>query len=348
MFLRNAWYIGMWAKDLAEKPVAKTLLGERLAFCRLQNGEIAALEDRCCHRAAPLSMGEVEGQTLVCGYHGLAFDKTGACVKVPATDRIPPKARVRSYPVEERWSAIWIWMGESDQADPDKIPDLHWLSDPTWAITPGYLYLKANYQLLVDNLLDLTHVSYVHKKTIAGDPREATTPTRTERTEDGVRTGRWMIDFKPAPLFAKIGGFTGNVDRWQFVTWAPPATVFLDIGSAETGTGAPEGDRSRGFSIWSNHLITPETETTTHYHFCFARNFKVDDQEMSKLLYEGSLTTFLEDLEMLEAQQLRVNGGALENMIDIPNDAAQLQSRRILRRLIDEEEAAGSPSRMSA
>jgi phenylpropionate dioxygenase-like ring-hydroxylating dioxygenase large terminal subunit len=348
MFLRNAWYIGLWAQDLADKPVPKTLLGDKVVFCRLQNGSIAALEDRCRHRAAPLSKGEVEGDALVCGYHGLAFDKAGICVRVPGSERIPPNANIRSYPVEERWSTIWIWMGDPELADAGNIPNLHWLSDPGWAITPGYLYLKANYQLLVDNLLDLTHVSYVHKKTIAGDPREATTPTRTERTDDGVRTGRWMIDFKPPPLFQKIGQFKGNVDRWQFVTWTPPATVFLDIGSAETGTGAPEGDRSQGFSIWSNHLITPETETTTHYHFCFARNFKIDDAEMSKVLYEGSMATFLEDLEMLEAEQLNVRGGALENMVDIPNDAAQLQSRRILRRLIEEEEAGQTQTRISA
>ncbi len=346
MFLRNAWYIGLWAKDLADQPVARTILDDKIAFCRLKNGEVAALEDRCCHRAAPLSMGEVEGETIVCGYHGLAFDKEGRCVRVPGQERIPQNARVRSYPVEERWNAVWIWMGDPALADSGKIPNLHWLCDPGWAITPGYIHLKANYQLLIDNLLDLTHVSYVHKKTIMGDPREAITPTHTEKTEDGVRVGRWMLDFVPPPLFAKVGGFKGNVDRWQFVTWTPPSTVFLDVGSAEAGTGAPEGDRSKGFSIWSNHLITPESETTTHYHFCFARNFKIDDEEMSKILYEGSLTTFLEDAVMLEAEQLNLRAGALENLVDIRNDAAQLQSRRILRRLI-EEESHQAPARAS-
>ena len=169
-------------------------------------------------------------------------------------------------------------MGDPAKADRSKIEVLPWLDSPEWTATPGYLHLKSNYLLLIDNLLDLTHVAYVHKKTIAGDPREATTPTKTERVENGVRNGRWMIDFMPPPLFAKVGNFTSNVDRWQHVTWKAPATVYLDVGCAKTGTGAPQGDRSQGISIWSTHLATPETETSTHYFFCFARNFKLGDE----------------------------------------------------------------------
>ena len=202
---------------------------------------------------------------------------------------------------------------------------------------PGYIHLKSNYQFLVDNLLDLTHVTYVHKNTLAGDPREATTPTKTERLPDGVRVGRWMIDFVPPPLFAKAGNFTGNVDRWQFVTWNPPATVYLDVGCATTGTGAPEGDRSQGISIWSSHLITPETESSSHYMFCFARDFAVGDAGMSKLLFEGSKATFLEDADMLEAVQMNRRGGSLEGLIDIAADAAQLQARRMLAQMIKAE-----------
>ncbi len=118
-----------------------------------------------------------------------------------------------------------------------------------------------------------------------------------------------MIDFKPPPLFAKAGGFDGNVDRWQHATWRPPSIVYMDVGAAKTGTGAPEGDRSQGISIWSTHLVTPESETTCHYHFGFARNFQRDDAAMSKLLYDGTVNTFLEDKVMLEAQQKNLKGG---------------------------------------
>jgi phenylpropionate dioxygenase-like ring-hydroxylating dioxygenase large terminal subunit len=180
-------------------------------------------------------------------------------------------------------------------------------------------------------------VVHVHKKTLAGDPREATTPTKTERLPDGVRVGRWMIDFVPPPLFAKAGNFTSNVDRWQFVTWNPPATVYLDVGCAKTGTGAPQDDRSQGISIWSSHLITPETETSSHYLFCFARDFAPGDAEMSKMLFEGSKATFLEDADMLEAVQTNRRGGSLEGLVDIAADAAQLHARRLLDQMIKAE-----------
>src|SRR5947209_2008857 len=336
-FPKNGWYAAIWSKDLAGAPIARTFLNEPVVLFRGANGNAAALEDRCCHRAAPLSRGEVAGDYLRCGYHGLTFDAQGQCVAVPGQTTIPSGARVRAYPVVERWNVVWIWMGDASRVDDSKIVELPWLDSPDWEGTPGYIKIEANTQLLVDNLLDYTHVSYLHGATIAGDPREATTPTKTERLNDGVRVGRWMIDFKPPPLFAKAGGFTGNVDRWQHATWKPPATVYMDVGCAKTGTGAPEGDRSQGISIWSTHLVTPETEESCHYHFCFARNFALDDPEMSRMLFEGSRATFLEDKDMLEAQQRNLKGGALDGLIHINADAAQLQARRMLDELVRAE-----------
>src|SRR6478672_12808766 len=229
--------------------------------------------------------------------------------------------------------------GRPAKADTAKIPDLYWLGDPKWTATPGYIHLNTNYQFIIDNLLDLTHVAHVHKKTIAGDPREATTPTKTERLPDGVRVGRWMLDFVPPPLFAKAGNFKENVDRWQFVTWHPPGVVYLDVGCAKAGTGAPQGDRSQGISIWSSHLITPETEHSSHYMFGFSRDFRIDDKEMSKLLFEGSRATFLEDVEFLEAVQNNREDGSLDGLIHITADAAQLQARRMLSTMIGAEQA---------
>jgi phenylpropionate dioxygenase-like ring-hydroxylating dioxygenase large terminal subunit len=338
-FPKNTWYAAIWSKDLGAKPVARTLLGEPVVLYRGNSGKAAALEDRCCHRAAPLSLGEVEGDNLRCGYHGLTFAANGACVAIPSQTTVPSGARVRAYPVAERWNTVWIWMGVPARAEASKIIELPWLTDPGWTATPGYLRIDANAQLLVDNLLDYTHVAHLHRATIAGDPREASTPTRTERLNDGVKVGRWMIDFKPPPLFARAGSFDGNVDRWQHATWRPPSIVYMDVGAARTGTGAPEGDRSQGISIWSTHLVTPETETSCHYHFGFARNFKLGDAEMSRLLYEGSYNTFLEDKVMLEAQQKQLKGGSIDGLIHITADAAQMQARRMLDEMVQAEQA---------
>jgi phenylpropionate dioxygenase-like ring-hydroxylating dioxygenase large terminal subunit len=338
MFLRNGWYAAIWSKDLTNKPMARTFLNERVVLFRSTTGVAAALEDKCCHRAAPLSRGEINGEYLACGYHGLQFDANGQCVLVPGQKHVPPGAKVRSYPVHEKWNVIWIWMGDAEKADASKVPDLPWLNDAKWATTPGTIHVKTNYQFIIDNLLDLTHVTYVHKNTLAGDPREATTPTKMERLQNGVRVGRWMLDFVPPPLFARAGNFTGKVDRWQFVTWTSPSTVFLDVGCARAGTGAPQGDRSQGISIWSTHLITPESEETSHYMFCYSRDFNTKDENTSRLLYEGSKATFLEDADILEAVQTNRVGGSLAGLIDVNADAAQLQARRMLQSMISAEQ----------
>ncbi len=339
MYIRNAWYPAGWSKDLTSEPVARKILDEPIVLFRLPNGQLIALEDRCCHRAAPLSLGKVVGEHLQCGYHGLKFDSNGRCVEVPGQKAIPPGSAVRSYVVHEKWRMAWIWMGDAAHADISKIPHLPWLDDPAWTVAPGYLHFAANYQLIIDNLLDFTHLVYLHARTLAGDPREATLPVKTERTDDGVHVSRWLIDVKAPPLFARAGNFTTNVDRWQLVTWKPPSVVYFDIGCAATGSGAPQGNRSQGISIWTNHLLAPESETSTHYFFGYTRNFCIHDEQMTKLLFDGSVMTYLEDKVMLEAQQAKVRGSALERMIDLNMDAGALQFRRILSRLIDADAA---------
>ena len=260
---------------------------------------------------------------------------------MPGQVEVPAGAKVRSYPVHEKNNVVWIWMGDAAKADTAKIPDMPWLSETDkWAATPGRLYVKTNYQFILDNLLDLTHVSYVHKKTIAGDPREATTPTKTERLNDGVRVGRWMIDFVPPPLFAKAGNFTENVDRWQFVTWHPPGIVYLDVGCAKAGTGAPQGDRSQGISIWSSHLITPETEHHQPLHVRLRARFQTATTRRcrscsSRARRRPSWRTS----RFLEAVQANRTDGSLDGLIHIAADAAQLQARRMLGSMIGAEQA---------
>lgn len=338
MFLKNAWYAAGWSDDLpAGTPIARTYLNEPVVLYRLPDGIPVALEDRCCHRAAPLSLGECIGDHLVCGYHGLRFDATGTCVQIPGQSAIPPGAAVRSYPLCERHNMVWIWMGEADRADEATIPDYFWLDDPGWVAARGVLPMKGHYQLLIDNLLDFTHVTYIHRNTIAGEPAEGTVPVKLERLEDGVKIARWMIDFDPPPLFAAAGGFTGKVDRWQIATWKAPATLAFDVGCAVTGSGAPDGDRSQGISIWSTHLITPETETSTHYHWAFVRNFALEDENMTKLLHNGAKLTFEEDVDIIEAQQRRLGGITLDGLIDINADAPQLQMRRMMDEMIAAE-----------
>jgi len=343
-FLRNAWYAACWADDLTPgEPLAKTILCDPVVLWRDAAGAPVALEDRCCHRHLPLSLGQIKGDTVQCGYHGLEFNAAGTCVAVPGQSKVPPGAGVRSFPVCEKYSMIWIWPGDATCADEAEIPELPWLDHPDWVHTGGHLHMKADYRLLVDNLLDLTHVSYIHKNTIAGDPKEALVPVKTVRDGDAIRVERWMLGFTAPPMYDQARKFDGDVDRWQLIKWQAPSTVTLDIGCADANTGAPEGDRSQGISMWSNHIITPETETTTHYHWAFARNYKLDDAEVSELLAKGGVQTFMEDVVVLERQQESLGVVGDRPIVDINIDNAPLQFRRIL-----EDKIAAEQSGMTA
>lgn len=344
-FLRNAWYAACWSEELpGDAPIARTMLDDRLVLFRNSDGTAAALEDRCCHRFAPLSRGRCVGDVLECGYHGLQFDTDGKCVRIPAQDVIPDEARVRAYPVSEKWNAIWVWMGDPARADEALIPDYYWMDSPDWVVTCGTIEMKGHYQLLIDNLLDFTHVTYLHRDTIAGEEREGEAPITVERTDNSVTVSRWLLEFDPPPLFARAGGFNGKVDRWQYTKWLAPSTLAFDVGCAAAGTGAPKGDRSQGISIWSTHLITPETETSSRYHWAYVRNFGLEDEQMTALLHDGARATFMEDVEMIEAQQQVLGGPSIEACMDIKADAPPLQMRRIMDRLIAAEAAESGAS----
>ena len=343
-FVRNAWYAACWGSDLKpDTPLAKTILGEPIVIWRGPQGIAVALEDRCCHRHLPLSLGRVIGDTLQCGYHGLEFDSAGLCVSVPGQSRVPPGAAIRPYLVCERHALIWIWCGDPARADEDDIPDLFWLDHPDWAQTGGHIHMRADYRLLIDNLLDLTHVSYVHKDTIAGDPKEALVPVRTIREGKSIRVERWMLGFTAPPMYNQARKFSGEVDRWQLIKWQAPSTVTLDIGCADAGTGAPDGDRSQGISMWSNHIITPETKTTTHYHWAFARNYSLHDDAVSEVLAKGGLQTFMEDVVVLERQQQAMKDVGDRPVVDINIDNAPLQFRSILCDMVGADNKPAKP-----
>ncbi len=363
MFLKNYWYVAAWNHELGREPLGRKFLGEPVVMYRKEDGTPVAFEDRCCHRRAPLSLGHVVGDGIQCGYHGLTYNAEGECIAVPGQTRLPPGTRLRTYPVVERWQWIWIWMGDPAEADPDAIPNIVWHDDPAWATVGGYLHMDCHYQLLVDNLLDLTHETFLHQKTI-GNEHVARTPlakvsrgrTAAElefsalrdvaRDENGVTAIRWMLDIEPPPLYAKAGGFDKpgqKVDRWQFIRFEPPSHVWLDVGVADPGTGATTGDRARGITHTVVDGITPETETSLHYFWTFPRDYRLDDTELDSFLQTGVHNTFLEDKVMLEAQQRIIDADPAAKIVDINADAASIQARRIVDRLL-EAEAAREPA----
>jgi len=343
MFPRNYWYVAAWDHEVRRQELSRrTICNEPIVFYRTEDGTPVALEDRCCHRHMPLSDGNLRGDNVECVYHGLTYDPNGTCIHIPSQTAIPPEARVRSYPVAEKYHWVWIWMGDPALADPAKIEDFHWMDDPGWQAKGEKLDLPGNYQLLTDNLLDLTHLQFVHPTTLGTDAI-ASNPITTEREGDLVRVTRWILDSPPPPFLQKAGGFAPdeNIDRWQIIEFTPPGFVRLDVGGARAGTGATEGDRSHGVSMRNLNAITPETDTTTHYFWAQAHNFKLDDPTVTDLVYRQVHTAFLEDLFVIGEQQnnLTAFGDDLPPAVDFNQDAGGIQARRVIDRILADEQA---------
>ena len=344
MFLQNAWYVAAWETEIGDAPFARTILNEPVVLYRTGDDDIVALEDRCCHRALPLSMGQVVNKHLQCGYHGLEFDGTGACVKIPGQSKIPPGAQVRSYPVIQRWGWVWIWPGDPAKADESLLPKWSWLDDPAWKTTPGRggkpMPVEANYMLISDNLFDITHLTYVHASSI-GNESIVEFPVTTERFERGVKMTRLVPDRPPAPFYKKAGGFKGNVDRWLITTSELPGYIVNDAGSVQIGAGITPGEveEAVGVEMKVMNLPTPETETSTHYFYAHARHFKVDDPEWDEIYRTQFTAVFEEDQVILNAQQASMSRNPDAAVIDVNVDAPNNQIRKLLDDLIAAEQA---------
>jgi vanillate O-demethylase monooxygenase subunit len=339
MFLRNYWYAAAWSNDIGRELFARTILGEPIVFYRSENGDPYALADRCPHRQAPLSLGKLVGDNVQCGYHGLCYDGTGTCVRIPGQYTIPPTARVKTYPVTDKWGWVWIWMGDAELADEALITDYHWNDDPDWTAIRDLVPIRGHYQLLVDNLLELSHLAYVHQSTI-GNEAVAEASITCERTEQSVRVVRQMRDIPPPPLWALTRNITTNVDRWHIIDSTPPANVVIETGGAPAGTNGFEGDRSNGLVHMILIPITPETESSSHLFWSIARNHHLGDEEFSKKYLEEVSQTFQEDVDMIEAQQRNMNLDFGDNGFDLNADNGPIQARRIVDRLLQSETVA--------
>ena len=343
MFLQNAWYIAAWDTEIGDVPFTRVVLNEPVVMFRTAGG-IVALEDRCCHRALPLSMGKVIENNIQCGYHGLEFDATGACVKVPGQSKIPPGAAVRSYPVIERWGMIWIWTGDVNNADPSLLPDWWWLESQEWKMIPGRggtpMPVEANYLLISDNLFDITHLSYVHLTSIGNDSI-IDFPAKTERFDRGVKMTRLVADRPPAPFYKKAGDFDGNVDRFLVTTSVMPGYIVNHAGSYRVGLNAQPGEVTEdiGVEMKVMNLPTPETETSTHYFYAHSRHFKVEDPEWDEIYRTQFTQVFEEDQVILNQQQKRISSSPEAPEIDINGDAPNIQVRRLMDELITAEQS---------
>lgn len=334
VFARNQWYVAGYSEELGNGLLARTICGEPIVFYRTEAGGPAALSDRCVHRRYPLSEGSLDGDRIVCGYHGFTYAPDGVCVAVPGQMRIPRTARVPAYRVIEQDSLVWVWIGDRTLADPAAIPRAPWLDSPGYATVRGMEPLAARYQLLVDNLLDLSHETYLHGGYI-GTPEVAQTPITTEVDEKAgiIHVKRRMTDVECPPFYANSTGIGGRIDRWQDIEYHPPCLYLLHSRIAPTGVApGPDGKDDAAFHAEIVYAITPETETSTHDFWMVARDFARDDESVSEFLAESNRTVVLQDvraLNILEKVIASEPPGYQELSINI--DTGGLAARRLLR-----------------
>jgi len=339
MFLKNAWYVAGWSKDFTNELKAERYLDENIVFYRRQDGTPVALENACPHRKLPLSMGKIVNGNIECGYHGLTFDGAGKCVFAPTQpDSIPPKAKVKSYPVIDRYRLLWIWMGDPELAEPDKIFFVENYDNPDWGYTDGgVLDIDCNYLWVADNLLDPSHVAWVHVTTFAGAGTEDQ-PLKVEKTPQGVIVHRWISGKMPSPYYAKLVKFKGLCDRLQHYEMCFPAigvnkSVYTPVGTGGKGT-SPIPETLINISY---NFMTPISEKKTRYFWFQHRNTEPHNKEVSEQMNKGAYFAFEEDRDILVAVHEGMANKTTPN-IDLGLDAGAKLFRRSLTKLIAEEQ----------
>lgn len=351
MFARNAWYVAAWDHEVKRLHLMRRLLlGDAVVLYRKTDGTPVALEDRCPHRHAQLSHGRLRGDAVECAYHGLRFGADGRCTHVPSQDQIPDTLCVRSFPVVERHHWIWIWPGDPALADESLIPDFGVMDHPDWNWRGETLHVEGNYMLVVENLMDLSHLPALHQTTLADTAIPQNEIPVDYRVEgDSIRIDRWVLDTPVPPYFRLLAGLERDrrVDRWMNTTFTPPSFVRIDIGAAEAGSGAREGDRSKAITTWNLNAITPETATSSHYFWAQAQDFAGEDPSISELDFHLVHTAFQEDLAMIRGQQENLDLAPDAPRIDLAADRGGVQARRIVERMI-RTEAEGEGRRRSA
>jgi phenylpropionate dioxygenase-like ring-hydroxylating dioxygenase large terminal subunit len=362
MFMRNAWYAAGFSDEFGQALVARTYLCEAVVIYRTRDGVPVAFEDRCAHRRLPLSMGRLIDDRIECGYHGLVYDCTGMCVKIPgqSNESIPAGAKVRSYPVADRHCYLWIWMGDPALADPATIPDFGKLEQPGTARHRIRLHLQCHFQLVVDNLLDLSHLAYVHATTTGNASLAEDAVVKTVRNEDTVEIKRWVPNVLPSRTFVDFGGYRERVNLWQVSQYAAPTYIHVSYGSSDAGVPMSEENDIWDHGHWGFdvfHGLTPETERTTHqfryvgYDPTFGDQAAIDEflRQCDQIINEDR-EIFIIQQQALDSDPRGLSARDVRSNAPIHADQGLAMARRIYEQRLSDEAAppARSERRLAA
>jgi vanillate O-demethylase monooxygenase subunit len=332
MYVLNAWYVAAWSSEVTRDPARRVICEIPVVLYRTRAGDAVALEDRCAHRGYPLSPGRVVEDDIECGYHGFTFNCDGVCTKVPAQDIIPKQAFVRSFPIVEKDGWIWIWTGQKELTDVTKVPDTHWMTDPEWVTVTHSFHFGCRAELIHDNLLDLTHESFIHTSTV-GDDYIYKHGITVEVDGDVVSADRLMPGVVAPPLYARTMATEGLYDRFHCTVFYPPSYLLLHSGITEQGR-----PREEGYLIKVMNGITPIDANNSWYYYAFSRNFGVDQHWATEELITGLATVLEEDKAALEWQEIGLASRPYDKRDSlIAQDAGVAKARKVMERLLAAE-----------
>jgi vanillate O-demethylase monooxygenase subunit len=348
MFVKNCWYVAGWSPELTDSGMmAISIANDPLLIYRTSRGEVVALEDRCCHRQAPLTLGRREGDDIRCMYHGLKFEPSGRCIEIPGQETIPARARVRSYPAIDRHSWIWVWMGEPALADLDLIPAAVGMDDAGWTLRKGNIDYKANHLLIHDNLCDFSHLAYVHEKTFGGgDDRIAKTRPKITTLPRGIRVERWTMD-APARSYKVV---EQGQDRWMRYDYLVPGILLMRSEQHPAGTaarfdhGEPKSEPTH--ANFTSQAVTGMTDLTSRYFYSWGPR-ACEAQVLPDLpdnMFELANRAFEEDRLIIEAQQRNQLLRPEADPLNIGHDRGPALFRAAIEKMVKQEQAASAAS----
>ena len=335
--LYNHWYVAGLVSEFSEGLTAKTLLERSIVFYRITNGELVALQNRCAHRSFPLAEGNVEGDNLRCGYHGILYGPGGNILDIPCQSTCPKKAGVRKYPVVEQGPFVWIWMGDAERVDQCTLPQTDCLTDPAWTSMVGAKSLEGNYLLMHENLADLSHLPFLHANTFGASGDWAEIPVQVERENDQVHywreTNKWAM---AAPLYPpSVDCSERQVDAKLGATFVSPAMcrgwTRVEIQDSKNG-------EQRMLQNEINHYLTPEKHDTAHYYWSFARNCDIENSSFSDGFEQVVTAAFDEDRTATRQMQILLDEDRHDiTDINIAGDKSSVMVRKVILELNERE-----------
>lgn len=329
-FAKQHWYVAATADEVGRVPLGRTVCGEHVVLYRRLDGAVAVLDDRCSHRGYPLSVGALVGDEIQCGYHGLRFDSCGTCTWAPGQERIPTRANVTARPVIERGPWVWVWMGDPAAADESLLPAMAWLDDPAWATVHGVEPLPARAGLLIDNLLDLSHETFLHAGYI-GTPEVAETPITTRVEGTVVHVSRRMEAVECPPFYAESTGLSTPIDRWQDIEYHAPGCYLLHV------RVAPAGRDDAAVHVEVMYAITPVDEHRTLDFWAVSRDFAVGDASVDTYLEKMNREVVLQDVAALSLIEERLGDAESQPEVSFKIDTGGLAARRVIAELVAAE-----------